>query len=45
MASQSLDSKIQPTLKHQFKIWHKQAAMFHMLGGNLTTLPNAAIVV
>jgi hypothetical protein len=37
--------KLEPTLKHQFKTWHKQGAMFHMFGGNLTILPNVAIVV
>jgi hypothetical protein len=54
MAPQSLDSqkkrkkkkkKLEPTLKHQFKTWHKQGAMFHMFGGNLPILSNAAIVV
>jgi hypothetical protein len=37
--------KLEPTLKHQFKTWHKQGAMFHMFGGNLTILPNVTVVV
>jgi hypothetical protein len=37
MAPQSLDSKkkkLEPILKHPFKTWDKQDAMFHMFGGN-----------
>jgi hypothetical protein len=26
--------KLEPTLKHPFKTWDKQGAMFHMFGGN-----------